>query len=111
MYLIYVSCVTVKNQCLLGFFFKFNVYILNNPTTWGNKTRGLSLFVNAVRCVETVFYLNHNFKNQRVLWYCISFCGCGLKKVVLQEILLVEVCLVFIYVWLTLWLKLRLNKK
>jgi len=61
--------------------------------------------------VETVFYLNHNFKNQCVLWYCVSFCSCGLKKIVLQEVLLVEVCLVFIYVWLTLWLKLRWNKK
>ena len=40
------------------------------------------------------------------VWYCDSFCDCGLKKV-----LLVEVDLILIYVWLKLWLKLRLNKK
>jgi hypothetical protein len=31
-----------------------------------------------------------------------SFCGCGLKKIILQKVLLVEVGLVFIYIWLKL---------
>jgi hypothetical protein len=45
------------------------------------------------------------------VWYCGSFCGCDLKKIILKKILLVEVDLIFIYIWLKLWLKLRLNKK
>jgi hypothetical protein len=45
------------------------------------------------------------------VWYCGSFYGCGLKKVILQKIFLVKVGLIFIYVWLKPWLKLRLNKK
>jgi hypothetical protein len=51
------------------------------------------------------------YERPESVWYCGSFCGCDLKKVVLQKVLLVEVGLVFIYVWLKLWLKLRLNKK
>jgi hypothetical protein len=33
------------------------------------------------------------------------------KKIILQKVFLVDIGLVFIYVWLKLWLKLRLNKK
>ena len=47
----------------------------------------------------------------KCVWYCGSCCGCGLKKIVFIKVFLVEVGLIFIYVWLKLWLKLRLNKK
>jgi len=45
------------------------------------------------------------------VWYYGSFCDCDLKKIILWKVLLVEIGLVFIYIWLKLWLKLRLNKK
>ena len=32
------------------------------------------------------------------VWYCGSFYNCGLKKVILQKVFLVEVGLIFIYV-------------
>jgi hypothetical protein len=41
---------------------------------------------------------------------CVWYCGCDLKNYFIK-IFLVEVDLIFIYVWLKLWLKLRLNKK
>jgi len=42
----------------------------------------------------------------------VAFSGCGLKKVIfIKKTLFVEVGLVFIYIWLKLWFKLRLNKK
>ena len=41
---------------------------------------------------------------------CVWYCGCDLKNYFIK-IILVEVDLIFIYVWLKLWLKLRLNKK
>jgi hypothetical protein len=44
-------------------------------------------------------------------WYCSSFCSCGLKKIILQKVFLFEIGLIFIYVWLKLLLKLKLNKK
>jgi hypothetical protein len=47
---------------------------------------------------------NHNHISKR-FWYCDSFCGCGLKKVFFIKTLLVEVGLVFIYIWLKLRLK------
>ena len=44
---------------------------------------------------------------------CVKYCdSCSLKKVVfIKKVLLIEVELIFIYVWLKLWLKSRLNKK
>ena len=42
------------------------------------------------------------YERPESVWYCGSFCGCDLKKVVLQKVLLVEVGLIFIYVWLKL---------
>jgi hypothetical protein len=45
------------------------------------------------------------------VWYCGSYCGCGLKKVVFIKSTYSWGWVGKIYVWLKLWLKLRLNKK
>ena len=59
-----------------------------------------------VGVVDTIY-----FALNQCVCYCDSGWGCGLKKIILKNILLVEDDLIFIYVCLKLWLKLRLNKK
>ena len=87
-----------------------------SPNLISEKTdRGKRISQNSNTRVEFTFNVGvvdtiYCALNQCV-WYCDSGCGCGLKKIVLKKILLVEDDLVFMYVQLKLWLKLRLNKK
>jgi hypothetical protein len=48
---------------------------------------------------------------RRCVWYCGNFYGCGLKNIVFIKNTFSWGWFGKIYVWLKLWLKLRLNKK
>jgi hypothetical protein len=43
-------------------------------------------------------------------FFFFSFYSCDFIKTILQKIFLIEINLVFIFVWLKLYLKLKLNK-
>jgi len=61
--------------------------------------------------LSTTFDSDSTYFDPTCVWYCGCWCGCGLKKVVFIKIIFSWGWFGKIYVWLTLWLKLRLNKK
>jgi hypothetical protein len=82
-------------------------YVSEKLFIYFNWCGNSSIFFNDV----TPILVGLTYWNVTVYGSVIVFMIIILKKLFYKKIFLVEVSLIFIYIWLKLWLKLKLNKK